>query len=146
MTELKTTKRTNSRILAVQALYRNIFSEGEYDILDIISIQKEEDFTPEKYDEDLLSTLLENTSENIEHFNKIIAKHTNQDWPIERLDKVILTIIRTAICELIYSTSSATNLIIDEYTTITSYFVSGKEIDFINAILQRISAEIREKN
>ena len=146
MSEPRITKRTAARILAVQVVYISIFLELEYNIDDIIAAQVEEDLMLDRHDETLLNTLLDNIKDNINHFDKIISQHTSEKWNIERLDKIILIIIRVAVCELIYNPSSETNLIIDEYTTIASYFIDERDINFVNAILEKISKEMRSNN
>ncbi|MBQ4874765.1 MAG: transcription antitermination factor NusB [Rickettsiaceae bacterium H1] len=138
-------KRTAARIMAVQSVYSCEFlGVDNINLVDILSyLKSQDDYIISDYDNTLLSSLLDRIGSKCEDFDGIIKKYLGKSWKLERLEMVVIIILKIAICELIYFTETLTNVIIDEYTTITSYFSGDKEVDFVNAVLQKIALEIR---
>lgn len=76
----------------------------------------------------------------------IIKKYLKSSYKIENLDLLLLCILISGIFEIQYCGDTATNIILDDYVTITTLFYDNKEIGFINAILDAISKDIRSIN
>lgn len=141
----KISKRTAARIIAIQSMYSYDFIE-KIDIEGALSIvESVEDYAITDYSTSLLNTLLEQVIKHYDKFNDIVAQHINKNWTIDRIDLITLIILRTATYELTYCPDISTNIIIDEYTTITSYFSTNQEVNFVNAILDKISSHLRIK-
>lgn len=97
----------------------------------------------DKCDNELLNILIEKTKEKSEDFDVIIANHLDDGWSLNRIEIVLVIIIELAICEMMFLPEIALRTIIDEYTTITTYFGNHSEVNFVNAILDRIGKKIR---
>ena len=141
----KLSKRTSARVVAVQSIYCCEFSH-QVNIENLLGeTDCDEDISINSYDQILLNSLLESIQEHSNKFDKIISQHIDEDWDLKRIETVILIILRAATCELIFFADTSTNVIIDEYTTITSYFANNQEVNFVNAILEKISSELRQE-
>lgn len=142
-------RRTLSRLAAIQALYQMSFDQMRGDKVIGQFLQKgrlEEDFIPtaEAINIDLFSKLVlgvEATQESIDH---IIIKSLPDEWPFKRLDPVIVMLLRCGVYELLNFPDIATPIIISEYLDIAHAFYDGKEIGFINGILDALVKVIRE--
>lgn len=138
---LKLKRRTRARVIAIQALYAYHFSQQEQLPNDIIAAQRRtEDENNVKHNADELSIfLIDNTLKYYDSLDEMISQHISESWCVERLEKIILMILRVAVCEIMHTKNTPTNVIINEYTTITAHFADPQEIDFVNAILEKIS-------
>ena len=93
----------------------------------------------EKYFFDI--TLL--AAKDITRIDGIIEKYLNEKWTVARLDSVIRSILRCAVCEVLYEPKTEIAILTSEYTTIASHFFNGKEIGFINGIVDKIGKDNR---
>ena len=93
----------------------------------------------EKY---FLDTVL-SAAKDLESIDKIIAQHLNEKWTVSRLDTVIRSILRCAVCEVLYEAKTEIAVLTSEYTNIAAHFFNGKEIGFINGIIDKIGKEKR---
>ena len=75
--------------------------------------------------------------ENITNIDKIINKAA-PEYPIEKINKVDLAILRLAIYELTISTKEPKNVIIDEAIELAKEFGGDKSPSFINGALANI--------
>lgn len=76
-----------------------------------------------------------------EKFNSIIDKiilKNAPDWPINKLNKVDLAILRLAVSELKYKKSTPKKVIVDEAIELAKTFGSSKTSKFINGVLGAI--------
>jgi transcription antitermination factor NusB len=138
-------KRRISRLIGIQAYYLEYFCDHQrYDLIEnIISLQDLSYL--KKYDEDLLTTLIHNSIKKEIEYTGIIEKFLSQDWTIDRIDKLKLSILRNAICELNFYPDTDKGIIIHEYVTISRFFMSEKDTNFINGILEKIANHINTK-
>lgn len=134
-------KRRISRLIAVQLYYLEYFcnDQGEDAIGNIISLQ-DLDYL-KRYDADLLTILANNSSKKEQEYMGIIEKFLVQDWTIDRIDKIKLSILRCAICELDLCPATPKKVIIHEYVTLSKFFMD--EVSFVNGILEKIANTIR---
>lgn len=66
------------------------------------------------------------------------------DWDIERVAKMDLVILKTAIAELLYFSTIPVNVTLDEYIELSKYYGTSKSSKFINGILDKVVQELRE--
>ena len=92
----------------------------------------------------LFSNLINEIIEKQIIIDKEIKKLLSDDWDFNRLDKILIAILRSAFYEIIFQTNTPYKVIIDEYVEISHSFFSGKEPNFTNAILDKLS-EIHRK-
>lgn len=69
--------------------------------------------------------------------DQIIAKNA-PDWPVNKLNKVDLAILRLAIKELEYNKTTPPKVVIDEAIELAKTFGSAKTSKFINGVLGAI--------
>jgi N utilization substance protein B len=61
------------------------------------------------------------------------------DWPLERLDSVLRSILRAATFELSHRPDTPGRVVISEYLAITDSFFSGREPALVNGVLDAIA-------
>lgn len=142
--------RTITRLAAIQAAYlydqdakqQSIASE---EILNYYTTQdplKEFNLPLDKQvnllDKTFLHSLYQNMVEHIEEIDHKISRLLTKQEDISGLDSVKKAILRTAITELTYFTT-APKIVINEYVTIAGEFYSPAEVNFINAVLDKIT-------
>lgn len=66
--------------------------------------------------------------------DKLIAQHA-PEWPVEKLNKVDLAILRLAIYELNFAKKNPPKVIIDEAIELAKEFGADKTSKFINGVL-----------
>ena len=76
--------------------------------------------------------------------DKEIKKLLSDDWDFNRLDKILIAILRSAFYEIMFQSNTPYKVIIDEYVEISHSFFSGKEPNFTNAILDKLSEAHRK--
>ncbi len=92
----------------------------------------------------LFSNLINEIIEKQIIIDKEIKKLLSDDWDFNRLDKILIAILRSAFYEIIFQSNTPYKVIIDEYVDISHSFFSGKEPNFTNAILDKL-AEMHRK-
>lgn len=99
-----------------------------------------EDLMPSQ---EFLLEFCQKTFAHQETIDKYISDHLAQNWTIAKLDTIIVTILRIAICELCYY-ETPTKVILDEYTSLASDFYDANRVGFVNGILDKISKQVRD--
>ena len=167
-----TYKRRMARLGATQAIYlydmrmlerisendNNLFggkNEKPVDAVglcqEIIEFYKDVFFSPSEYgwnkknkkiDEDFMFALIDNTINYLPDIDKFIQKHLSGNWTVIKLDFVLRSIIRCAIAEMLLGVKIEKAVICSEYTNIASNFFNGKEIGFINGIIDKLYSSV----
>ena len=73
----------------------------------------------------------------------LIAKALKEGWPEDRLETTVRAILRAGCFELTARPDVPTAVVINEYLDIAHAFFAGKEVGFINGVLDRIAKEVR---
>lgn len=141
-------RRTLTRLAAVQALFQ--MNTG----LDLPSVTTKnflvdanrlQDNALKGLDKNFLSELVLKTQEQISTLDPIIKNHLTSSWKFDRLDPVIISILRLASFELLHFNNLPSSIIINEYLDITySFYNTKEETKFINGILNSIAKTIRD--
>ncbi|PIR39036.1 MAG: transcription antitermination factor NusB [Alphaproteobacteria bacterium CG11_big_fil_rev_8_21_14_0_20_39_49] len=143
-------KRTNTRLAAVKALYSSEINElsdksktpGEL-MIDIVEFYYETEGKNKNLDQEFLNELIQGVCENKTVLDKSIVSKLGDGWKIERLGPVMLSILRTAVFEMMNHNDTHLKIIINEYVGITRSFFDEKEVGFVNGILDKIGHEVR---
>ena len=152
-------KRSLSRLASVQALYQITLSSDQPDnIIDnyfqnyseLISSTTNKDKVEEfiyfdKVDYKFFIKLAKGTLSELEKIDSLIEKFLHEEWPINRLEILIKSILRLAIGEIILFDKTPSKVIISEYMEITSAYYNDKEVKMINAILDKVVTLQRQK-
>lgn len=141
-------KRRSARIIAVQCCYANLLADSWQNMQvlknGVLSMQLDETNQEKKYDTDFLDFLIGCIEDNNVNYQDIIKKFLNPNWSLQRLDLTKLAILQCAICELKYCKKVDAVVIINEYVTVSRLFLQGKDIDFVNAILEKIANHLSQ--
>ena len=145
------TRNSNSitRLVLVQSLYQmEIAGTDVNEIIDSLNsriiFDSSEDELINDINKSLFSNLINEIIEKQIIIDKEIKKLLSDDWDFNRLDKILIAILRSAFYEIIFQTNTPYKVIIDEYVEISHSFFSGKEPNFTNTILDKLS-EIHRK-
>ncbi|CEI84692.1 transcription antitermination protein NusB [Ehrlichia minasensis] len=138
-------KKTTTRFLAIQGTYSMIFNN--YTIHDIDNLidylyEMKEVLDLIQIDNQLLIKIMNTMLLTFNTINATIATLLNEKWSIDRINLISLSIIKTAVCELICSNTDAV-IIINEYVNIASHILEKTEVNFINAILNQVKLTAR---
>lgn len=151
-----------SRIIVVQILYiLNLSSEEikqltnesiDKSILDISKFYDSEnsdasdliDVMKSKTKQKFIKAILKSLGENVENIDQTIVNSlVNKDsW--KRVHILIKSILRAAIAEYLYLDTTR-KVLVNEYVSIAGSFFSSKEIDFVNATLDKITKALSQK-
>lgn len=144
--------RSVARLSAVQTLYQIKFSNitAEESILHFSSIapnEKSEDISEKLHeaDEGFYIELVKGTQGLVSKINEILNNSLDDSWPIDRMEILLLTILRCGIYEIISHRDIPPAVLISEYISITDSFFSGNESALVNAILDKLSKELRKE-
>ena len=95
-------------------------------------------------DKNYMATICENVKENKEQIDELINKYA-KNWSVSRMPKVDLSILRLAICELIFIDEIPNKVSINEAIELAKLYCDDKSPKFINGILGSVSNEIEAK-
>jgi N utilization substance protein B len=145
------TRNSNSitRLVLVQSLYQmEIAGTDVNEIIDSLNnriiFDSSEDKLINDINKSLFSNLINEIVEKQITIDNEIKKFLSDDWDFNRLDKILIAILRSAFYEIIFQSNTPYKVIIDEYVEISHSFFSGKEPNFTNAILDKLSEAHRK--
>ena len=93
-----------------------------------------------KYIKDVVS----GTLERVELIEATIVKNLEKDIDLKKTDKLLKIIIFSAVYELLFKHNTPKNVIISEYVRASEYFLEKAQINYLNAILDKLSKFIRK--
>lgn len=122
-------KRRTAREKALQALFQMNISgiEAEEAIENVLEDEKKDPF---------LQQLVEGTIEHLPEIDAEIQKHL-ENWTLDRLAKVDITILRIGMYELLFHDDIPENVAINEAIEIAKIFGDDQSGKFINGILSK---------
>ena len=85
-------------------------------------------------------------NEEKKKFDSLIESNLEKVWNLKRLPKVLLSILRVAVTEMIISKNTSIGIIASEYIMFTESFYTDNEYLFTNAILEKIYLNLKKKN
>ena len=127
--------RTKSRELAFKLIYtREMQKEVGEDELEIFLESNEiEDEEVKEY----LKDILFGVSENEEKINELIKKNLKENWEIERVSKINLSLLKVAIYEILYK-NLPYKVAINEVVELAKKYSDEQGAPFINGVLASI--------
>lgn len=135
-------QRATARLAAVQSVYAiKVGDQQEESILDNILNFQEAEW--EKPDIPFLRKLVESSRNNMEEICAHIERHLTKDWTINRIDKLILSIMICAVNELLFEKEIPAQIILKEYVDLAADFFDEKDVNFINASLNALRSDTR---
>jgi|TARA_B110000444_G_scaffold259231_1_gene302349 N utilization substance protein B len=128
---LKKSKNSSPRIKIIQKIYNSLMNPGT-----------EIDFPKNQYKKFIKDVVL-GTLERIELIEETINKNLSDDIDLVKTDKLLKIILFAAVFELMFKHNTPTKVVISEYLLASEYFLEKIQIGYLNAILDKISKEIR---
>ena len=150
----KVSSKTFSRYVAIQALYNSNY-QNDYErikkyFLDTNEFELQFDFKINlhryKFNKNFLKALLLTFNEEKNKVDSLIESNLENNWNLNRLPKVLLSILRVAVTEMIISKNTSIGIIASEYIMFTESFYTENEYLFTNAILEKIYLNLQKKN
>ena len=117
----------------IAAFYKNTDSE-EHELIEVIR---------EKINYKFVESLLITMSESIDVIDQAIINVLVKQDSWQRMHILIKSTLRAAIAEFI-GLNTGRKILIDEYVGIASSFFGGKEINFVNATLDKVTANLKQ--
>lgn len=145
-----------ARIAVVQSLYQYEVLDKKCDIQYLIdNIQKyyrsknimTEDYeipqpTKLKYNDNYFAELLAYTINNLNIIDPIIEGNLSEKWKMNDLPITLLALLRSGTSELKFFPEVPYKVVVDEFTTLATELLAPYEIQFVNSILDKISAQL----
>jgi N utilization substance protein B len=131
---LKFSPKNNPRVIIIQKLYGQFFNKDE------------KLYFPKHRFKKFIKDVVSGTLERDEIINEEINAHLNNDVKMIKLDKVFQVIIKSAIFEFLYKPKISSKIIIKEYLNASNFFIDISQTKYLNALLDKISKQIRITN
>ena len=129
---LKRSKITSPRIKVIQKLYSSL-----------INPNSEIDYPKSQYKK-FIKDIVTGTLERSELIEETIATHLTVDIDLKKTDKLLKIILFAALFELMFKHNTPKKVIISEYLIASEHFLEKIQIGYLNAILDKISKELRK--
>ena len=122
------------RIKVIQKLYGNL-----------INPDQEIEYPKSQYKK-FIKDVVQGTIDRNDLIEETLKKHLKDDLELSKTNKLLKLIIYAAVFELIFKHNNPTKVIISEYLKTSEYFLEKGQIKYLNAILDKISTNIRQNN
>tara|TARA_B100001057_G_scaffold487020_1_gene569095 strand:- start:134 stop:538 length:405 start_codon:yes stop_codon:yes gene_type:complete len=126
--------KNNPRVIIIQLLYGKYYNSDQ------------EILIPKHRFKKFIKDVVYGTIERDEIINGEIQKYLNKDLSTKKLDQVFLIILKSAIFEFLYKPSRSSKIIIKEYLNASNFFVEDSKTKYLNALLDKISKNLRLQN
>ena len=122
----------NPRVIVIQKLYSN-------------HINNETKITYSKHRyKKFIKDVVTGTLERLDLIEETINKFLKDDIDLNKTDKLLKIILFAAVFELLFKHNNPKKVVISEYISASEYFLEKVQIGYLNAILDKLSREIRK--
>jgi N utilization substance protein B len=97
----------------------------------------QEEVSKKAFDEDLFRFLVEGITQNKEVIDEMI-KTSATEWPLDKISKIDLVILRLAVLELLYSSETPVKVAVDEAVELAKTYGNDASSKFVNGVLGSI--------
>ena len=122
---------SSPRVKIIQKIYGSLMNPTE------------EIIYPKSQYKKFIKDVVSGTLERIELIEDNIKNYLHEDIKLDKTDKLLKIILFAAVFELIFKHNNPTKVIISEYVKTSEFFLEKAQIKFLNAILDKISKNIR---
>ena len=129
---LKKTKNLSPRIKVIQKLYNSLMNPDA--LIDY----------PKSQYKKFIKDVVKGTQERSDLIEDQIKTFLPNDIDLTKTDKILKIILFAAIFELMFKHNTPKKVIINEYLFASEHFLEKIQIGYLNAILDKISKEIRK--
>ena len=91
-----------------------------------------------------IKDVVNGTLERSELIEEKIIQYLDNDIDLKKTDKLLKIILFAAVFELLFRHNNPKKVIISEYLLASEYFLEKVQIGYLNAILDKISNDIRK--
>ena len=126
--------KNNPRVIIIQILYGKYYNNDQKIII------------PKHRFKKFIKDVVFGTIERDEVIIKEINKYLDTDINLKSHDNVFLIILKSAIYELLYKPTTSSKIIIKEYLNASNFFVEDAKTKYLNALLDKISKNLRFTN
>jgi len=130
--DLKKSKNSSPRIKVIQKLYNSLMNPDA-----------EIDFPKSQYKK-FIKDVVKGTLERSELIEGTVSSYLSEDINLAKTDKILKIILFAAIFELMFRHNTPKKVIINEYLLASEYFLEKIQVGYLNAILDKISKELRK--
>lgn len=123
--------RHNARRLVLGTLFCALHTNVDSDAC--LELTKEL-LTPENIDESLTKKIISGIKKHQHEIDGIIEKCA-PEWPIEKISKVDLIVLRIAVFEILYDAEAPDKVVIDEAVELAKEFGNDTSGKFVNGVL-----------
>ena len=125
-------KNTSPRIKAIQKIYNSLMNpEGKIDF-------------PKNQYKKFIKDVVSGTLERSDLIEETVNLNLSEDIALEKTDKLLKIILFAAVFELMFKHNTPTKVIISEYVLASEYFLEKIQIGYLNAMLDKISKQLRK--
>ena len=128
----KKSKNSSPRIKIIQKVYNSLMNPG-------VEIEY-----PKNQYKKFIKDVVSGTLERSDLIEETINMNLSQDIDLSKTDKLLKIILFSAVYELMFKHNTPTKVIISEYLLASEYFLEKIQIGYLNAILDKISKQIRK--
>ena len=128
----KKSKNSSPRIKVIQKLYNSLMNPDA-----------EIDYPKSQYKK-FIKDVVKGTLERSELIEETVNSYLSEDINLAKTDKILKIILFAAIFELMFRHSTPKKVIISEYLLASEYFLEKIQVGYLNAILDKISKELRK--
>ncbi len=140
--------RSSARLAAIQALYQMEMSGTQLDqvlreFVDQRLTEAVDGMILAEADRRLFAELVRGVAAERAELDDMLAAVLDEDWPVERLETLLLVLLRAGIYELASRPAVPIPVVISEYLAVADAFFSGREPAMVNGVLHRVATALR---
>ena len=128
-----TKKDTSPRIRIIQKIYGSMMNPDEKIVY------------PKSQFKKYIKDVVGGTLERKELIEETININLNNDIDLKKTDKLLKIILFSAVFELLFKHNIPKNVVISEYVRASEFFLEKAQINYLNAILDKLSKIIRKE-
>ena len=126
--------KNNPRVIIIQILYGKYYNNDQNIIIPKHRFKK--------FIKDVVFGTIERNEVILTEMNKYLETDIN----LKNQDNVFILILKSAIFELLYKPTTSSKIIIKEYLNASNYFIEDAKTKYLNALLDKISKNLRLTN
>ena len=125
-------KTSSTRVKVIQKIYGYLMNPDEAIVY------------PKSQYKKFIKDVVKGTLERSELIEETVSSYLSEDINLTKTDKILKIILFAAIFELMFRHNTPKKVIINEYLLASEYFLEKIQVGYLNAILDKISKELRK--
>lgn len=135
--------RHTARKMALGSIFCWLFTESDREETSQLTKELNEELAVE-HDAELTDFLIEGVKAHINEIDKII-EDSAVEWPIDKIAKIDLVVLRLAIFELVFGKKAPAKVIVDEAVELSKEFGNDTSHKFVNGVLGTVIEKYLDK-